>query len=88
MRVHRGLGAVAFVAVLGMTPAARAAGGASDDVAKARALAEEAGDLLDAKKFADALERVTRAEGLYHAHTHELMLGQANEGLGHLALAL
>jgi hypothetical protein len=68
--------------------AAGAAGGVPDNVAKARALAEEAGDLLDSKKYAEALERVTNAESLYHAPTHELMLGQANEGLGHLALAL
>jgi hypothetical protein len=68
--------------------AAGAASGAPDNVAKARALAEEAGDLLDSKKYAEALDRVTKAESLYHAPTHELMLGQANEGLGHLALAL
>jgi hypothetical protein len=66
-------------------PRARAGG---DPTVQARALAQEAGDLLDAKKYADALDRVMRAEALYHAPTHELMMGQAQEGLGHPAAAL
>jgi len=90
MRLHRGLGALLAVSLMAAAPLAQAVGaaGATDNVAKARALAGEAGDLLDAKKYAEALDRVTQAESLYHAPTHELMLGQANEGLGHLALAL
>jgi hypothetical protein len=66
-------------------PIAHAAPSATD---RARALAEEAGDLLDAKRYADALDRVTRAEALYHAPTNVLMIGEAQEGLGHLAAAL
>ncbi len=65
-------------------PIANAAPSATD---RARALAEEAGDLLDAKRYADALDRATRAEALYHAPTNLLMTGEAQEGLGHLAAA-
>jgi hypothetical protein len=79
------LGAL-LCATLAVTAPQALAGG--DPTAQARALAQEAGDLIDAKKYADALDRVTRAETLYHAPTHELMMGQANEGLGHLAAAL
>jgi hypothetical protein len=74
-----------FASLLLAAPMAHAAPSATD---RARALAEEAGDLLDAKRYADALDRVTRAEALYHAPTNVLMTGEAQEGLGHLAAAL
>jgi hypothetical protein len=66
-------------------PVAHAAPDAAD---QARLLAQEGGDLLDAKRYAEALERVTRAEALYHAATNVLMMAQAQEGLGHLVVAL
>jgi hypothetical protein len=84
-RAVRALGCASLLVGLLGAPAAHAAG---DDAEQARALAQEGGDLLDAKRYAEALDRVTRAESLYHAPTHELMLGQAHEGLGHLATAL
>jgi hypothetical protein len=54
---------------------------------RARALAQDAGDLLDQKRYEDALDRVLRAEELYHAPTHLLMMGEAQEGLRRLAAA-
>jgi hypothetical protein len=51
---------------------------------KARALAEQAGDALDARNYQQALDLVTRAEELYHAPTHLLIAAEAHEGLGAL----
>jgi len=68
--------------------AAPVAFAAPDGLDRARSLAQEGGDLLDAKRYADALDRVTRAESLYHAPTNVLMIGQAQEGLGRLTDAL
>jgi hypothetical protein len=59
----------------------------SDRLVHARALGEQAADLLDAKNYAEALARATQAESLFHAPTHVLMIAEANEGLGHLAAA-
>jgi hypothetical protein len=59
----------------------------SDRLVRARALGEQAADLLDAKNYAEALARATQAESLFHAPTHVLMIAEANEGLGHLAAA-
>jgi hypothetical protein len=58
------------------------------NVSKAREIALSAADDLDASRFAEALEKVTRAEELYHAPTHLLMRAEALEGLGRLAEAL
>ncbi len=69
-----------------LAPAVHAAPPEAAD--RARVLAQEGGDLLDAKKYAEALDRVTRAEQIYHAATNVLMMAQAHEGLGHLATAL
>ena len=85
---HPALRAFFCASLLVVAPVVRAAGAAPDGADQARALAQEGGDLLDAKKYAEALERVTRAEALYHAATNVLMMGQAHEGLGHLATAL
>lgn len=61
---------------------------AQDNKAEARKLGTEAGQLLDTKRYAEALERVEQAEALYHAPTHLQMKGEALEGLGRLAEAL
>ncbi len=70
-----------------LAPAAWAAPPA-DGVTRARALANEAGDLLDQKRYADALDRVEQAERLFHAPTHLLMKGDALIGLGRVADAM
>ncbi len=85
MRHLSALGAALCTSLLLVAPVARAA---PDAAAQARALAQEGGDLLDAKRYSDALERLTRAEALYHAPTNVLMMAQAHEGLGHLTTAL
>jgi hypothetical protein len=54
----------------------------------ARKLAIEAADRLDEKRFDEALARATKAEALYHAPTHLLIMAQALEGLGRLVEAL
>lgn len=61
---------------------------AEDDKDKARAFAQEAGDLLEAKRYDEALDRARKAEALYHAPIHLLMIGEAQEALGHLAEAM
>lgn len=86
-RSMRWMSCTLLAALVAMPGAALAQKGAADSVDAARALGQEAGDLLDQKRYADALERVTRAEALYHAPTHLLMMGEAQEGLGHLAEA-
>lgn len=57
------------------------------DVDRARKLAQDASDQLDAGDFAAALDRAKQAEELYHAPTHILLIAQALEGQGHLAEA-
>ncbi|MEZ4296723.1 MAG: PEGA domain-containing protein [Polyangiaceae bacterium] len=59
--------------------------GATDE---ARELAREGWKALDEGKYAEALEKVTKAEGLYHAPIHLLLLGNAQVGLGRLADAI
>lgn len=83
----RALALAATVVACALAPATASAQ-PSTDVAKARALAGEAGDLLDQKRYAEALERVELAERTFHAPTHLAMIGEALEGLGRLAEAL
>jgi len=85
--VRRYVAPLALVACTLATPHAHAAGG-SDTIAHARALGEEAADLLDAKSYAAALDRASHAEALFHAPTNLLMVAQAQEGLGLLAGAM
>src|SRR6185503_6053716 len=73
--------------VLLMLCATAAAASEDDDRDKARALAEQAGDALDARKFSQAIDLVTQAETLYHAPTHLLIAAEAHEGLGALVEA-
>lgn len=55
---------------------------------RARALGNEAAERLIAKDYEGAIERVTQAEGLFHAPTHLRILAEAQEGLGRLAAAM
>jgi hypothetical protein len=63
------------------------AGDNASDVDKARSLGRTAADLIDQKRFADALDHATRAEALYHAPTHLLLMAESQEGLEKLAAA-
>jgi|RhiMethySRZTD1v2_1073278.scaffolds.fasta_scaffold39778_3 PEGA domain-containing protein len=58
-----------------------------DEREQARALAEQAGDALDSRDFARAVELVNQAEALYHAPTHLIIAAEAHEGLGELVEA-
>jgi hypothetical protein len=62
---------------------ARAQG--QDPKADAREHAHAAAELLEQGKHAEALERIGRAEALYHAPIHLLIQAEALEGLGRLA---
>lgn len=85
--MRRALATLYAAAVCALAPAAVGAP-PTEGVARARALANEAGDLLDRKQFAEALERVEQAEAAFHAPTHLVMMGEALEGLGRLADAM
>ncbi|MFO0592854.1 MAG: PEGA domain-containing protein, partial [Polyangiaceae bacterium] len=61
---------------------------AKDPAAAARDLARAGWDALDKQDYKDALDKVTEAEGLYHAPTHLLLMGNAQAGLGKLVDAL
>ncbi len=66
---------------------ASAESGDDKDRDRARELAEQAGDALDSRDFAKAIELVTQAEALYHAPTHLIIAAEAHEGLGQLVEA-
>lgn len=55
---------------------------------EARELGRDAWRALEANDYKGALDKVTRAEALYHAPTHLLVMGNAQAGLGQLADAL
>jgi len=63
------------------------AAGEDPAIDQARALAQESGDLLEAGRFEEALERAVQAEELYHAPIHLLMIAEAEEALGRLTQA-
>src|SRR5690349_7016544 len=77
--------ALVVTSALGVAPSRALAQSSKAQIAEARSLAQDAGDLLDQKNYAEALERATQAEALYHATIHVLMIAQAQEGLGRLA---
>lgn len=64
-----------------------AAAQSDEDKAAARALALQGGAALNAGKYADALDLVSRAEQLLHAPTHLLMIARSQAGLGHIVAA-
>ena len=55
---------------------------------EARDMANAAADDLEASRFEEALTHAKRAEQLYHAPPHVLMMAEAFEGLGRLVEAL
>jgi hypothetical protein len=77
---------ITFVAVLLAASVALAQEGGAD-IDRARTLARESADLLEHGQYAEALDRATRAEALYHAPLHVAVEAEALEGLGRLAEA-
>jgi hypothetical protein len=78
--------AAAIVLSFALSPATALAQ-SDQDKANARALATQGIEALNAGKFADALDLVTRAEQILHAPTHVLFIARAHAGLGHLVSA-
>jgi len=58
-----------------------------EDKAAARALATQGAKALQENKYAETIDLVTRAEALFHAPPHLLMIGRAQVGLGRLVAA-
>ncbi len=58
-----------------------------EEKAAARALATQGVTALQEKKYAEALDLVTRAEAVNHAPPHLLLIGRAQVGLGRLVAA-
>jgi len=87
MRGRPGSLLLALALALVPTFAPSIARGQDSAVNQARSLAQDAAELLDASKFTESLEAATKAEELYHAATHLLMIGRSLEGLGRLAEA-
>jgi hypothetical protein len=58
-----------------------------EDKAAARALATQASEALERQQFAQALDLVSRAEAIFHAPTHVLMIARSQVGLGKLVAA-
>lgn len=84
--VHRFLGS--FALWFGLTYGVVAHAGEPTHVTEAREIALEAGDDVDAGRFQDALDKIAKAEAMYHAPTHVLIRAEALEGLGRLVEAL
>jgi hypothetical protein len=70
-----------------LLPAGRAAAQSDEDKAAARVLATQGADALGAGKFAEALDLVSRAEQMFHAPTHLLLIARAQAGVGRLVAA-
>lgn len=78
----------AAVLLFALLVPAVAAGQVSDaDRATARALAQQGQDALDAKDYATAADRFSRADAVFHAPTLLLGLARAQAGLGKLVSA-
>lgn len=88
-RALRGLARAATAAALCAAILAPATASAQSDEerAAARPLAMKGAEALGAKRYAEALDLVTRAEAVIHAPTHLLMIARAQVGLGKLVAA-
>lgn len=85
MRIHRivSIAAVTF-ALLGHGTASAQT---DEEKAAARALAMQGAEALQNKKYAEAVDYLSRAEAVVHAPTHLLLIGRAQVGLGKLVAA-
>ena len=77
----------AALALALLLPAGRAAAQSDEDKAAARVLATQGADALGAGKFPEALDLVSRAEQMFHAPTHLLLIARAQAGVGRLVAA-
>jgi hypothetical protein len=70
-----------------LLPGGRAFAQSDEDKAAARVLATQGAEALGAGKFAEALDLVSRAEQMFHAPTHLLLIARAQAGVGRLVAA-
>lgn len=82
------LARIALVASLGIaTLAAPASAQPKDDAAVARQLGREGIDLFARERWAEALEKLERAEAMYHAPTLLLYIARCRRNMGELVAA-
>ena len=87
-RRRPGRAALAFALGASLILAGGAASAQTDqDKAAARSLATQGADALSKHQYAQALDLVSRAQALYSAPTHLLMIAQAQVALGHYVAA-
>ena len=79
--------AAAALALSLLLPAGRAAAQSDEDKAAARVLATQGAEALAAGKYSEALDLVSRAEQMFHAPTHVLMIARSQAGLHRLVAA-
>jgi hypothetical protein len=79
--------AAAALALSLLLPAGRAAAQSDEDKAAARVLATQGAEALGGSKYGEALDLVSRAEQMFHAPTHLLLIARAQVGLGRLVAA-
>ena len=79
--------AAAALALSLLLPAGRAEAQSDEDKAAARVLATQGGEALSGKKYAESLDLVSRAEQMFHAPTHLLLIARSQVGLGRLVAA-
>jgi hypothetical protein len=70
-----------------LLPAGRAAAQSDEDKAAARMLATQGAEALGGSKYGEALDLVSRAEQMFHAPTHLLLIARSQVGLGRLVAA-
>lgn len=70
-----------------LLPAGRAEAQSDEDKAAARVLATQGAEALSASKYAESLDLVSRAEQMFHAPTHLLLIARSQVGLGRLVAA-
>lgn len=79
--------AAAALALSFLLPASRAEAQSDEDKAAARVLATQGAEALGGGKFAESFDLVSRAEQMFHAPTHLLMIARSQVGLGRLVAA-
>jgi hypothetical protein len=70
-----------------LLPAGSAFAQSDEDKAAARVLATQGAEALGAGKYAEALDLVSRAEQMFHAPTHLLLIARSQAGVGRLVAA-
>ena len=79
--------AAAALALSLLLPAGRAEAQSDEDKAAARVLATQGAEALSANKYAESFDLVSRAEQMFHAPTHLLLIARSQVGLGRLVAA-